>query len=154
MSKYVCTECGSDDIEVRMWVGANDNHIDEWVDDENCLECWCRKCLKITTWRQELSRIEKAIAIVHRIDIQELIEFNRTTVFCTIPADYDVTLEYKEFDDNVVDITLFFNGERMFKNFEEIKTEKKETLKKMIETMFTILRADFVDELYNKMFNQ
>ena len=34
MSKYVCTECGSDDIEVRMWVGANDNIMYEVVSDE------------------------------------------------------------------------------------------------------------------------
>lgn len=53
MSKYVCTECGSDDIEVRAWVGANDNHIDEWVDDENYRECWCRECRDITHWKLE-----------------------------------------------------------------------------------------------------
>lgn len=52
MSKYVCRECGSEDIQVKMWANPNTNEIDELCDDE-FPECWCNQCQEITGWRKE-----------------------------------------------------------------------------------------------------
>ena len=39
---YKCQECGSENIQVKMWVNPNTNEV---VDDE-CAEelCWCEEC--------------------------------------------------------------------------------------------------------------
>ena len=48
---YKCKKCGSTDIQVRVWVGANDNEIHEWCDDDGLSnQCWCEHCQEITTW--------------------------------------------------------------------------------------------------------
>lgn len=50
MNNYVCSVCGSADIQVRAWIGANDNTVHEWCDEENYRECWCEHCQEITRW--------------------------------------------------------------------------------------------------------
>lgn len=49
--KYVCAECGSDDIQIRQWVNPNTLEMYEWCDDENYQDCWCEHCQKITKWK-------------------------------------------------------------------------------------------------------
>ena len=52
MSKYVCSVCGSDDIEVKAWVKPNnEDKVVEWCEDE-IPECWCNNCQEITEWRK------------------------------------------------------------------------------------------------------
>lgn len=52
MSKYVCSVCGSDNIEVKAWVKANtlndEECVVEWCEDE-LPECWCNDCQERTT---------------------------------------------------------------------------------------------------------
>lgn len=48
---YKCRQCGSTNIQIRAWVGANDNTVHDWCDGENNQECWCEECQKITKWR-------------------------------------------------------------------------------------------------------
>lgn len=43
--RYVCSECGSPNIQVQAWVNANTN---EYVDDIGGGECWCEDCQKHT----------------------------------------------------------------------------------------------------------
>lgn len=50
MEKYVCADCGSEDIEVRAWIGANSGIVHEWCEDE-MPECWCNHCEKTTRYR-------------------------------------------------------------------------------------------------------
>lgn len=53
MGKYVCSCCGCDEIEFKMWVTANTNIITDCVDDGGSRECWCPECNEITTYRYE-----------------------------------------------------------------------------------------------------
>lgn len=48
--KYVCKQCGSEDIQVRMWVGANDNKVGDWCNEDFDNECWCNECEDITSY--------------------------------------------------------------------------------------------------------
>ena len=53
--KYVCSECGSENIQVKMWVNPNADPLfndepQEWVDDDDC-ECWCQDCQEITKYK-------------------------------------------------------------------------------------------------------
>jgi len=51
---YKCSKCGSTNIQIRAWVGANDNTVHEWCDDDGLNgQCWCEKCQKITSWVSE-----------------------------------------------------------------------------------------------------
>lgn len=44
--RYVCSECGSPNVQVQAWVNANTN---EYVDDiTDNSECWCEDCGKHT----------------------------------------------------------------------------------------------------------
>ena len=56
MVKYVCSVCGSDDIEVKAWVKANTPNDEDWCVVEWCEdeipECWCNDCGEITTFRK------------------------------------------------------------------------------------------------------
>lgn len=46
MEKYVCKECGSENIQVKAWIDPRTNEIIDWVDGgEN--ECWCEDCQEI-----------------------------------------------------------------------------------------------------------
>lgn len=49
--RYVCSECGSPNIQVQAWVNANTN---EYVDDitDNNAECWCENCDKHTKLKE------------------------------------------------------------------------------------------------------
>lgn len=48
---YRCKKCGSTNIQVRAWVGANDNAIHDWCDEDGLSnQCWCENCQEITTW--------------------------------------------------------------------------------------------------------
>lgn len=38
---FVCEECGSEDIEERMWVGINDGIITDSAEDD---DCFCNNC--------------------------------------------------------------------------------------------------------------
>ena len=52
MTKFVCSICGSDDIEVKAWVKANNDEVVEWCVDE-FPECWCNNCQEITTLKKK-----------------------------------------------------------------------------------------------------
>ncbi|HPC10137.1 MAG TPA: hypothetical protein PLN85_03600 [archaeon] len=39
----VCSECGSEDIEVKTWVNPNTNEIGDVVSNEE-EDCWCNDC--------------------------------------------------------------------------------------------------------------
>lgn len=58
MEKYVCKHCGSEHIQIRAWVGANDNQVHEWCEDSavNYHDCWCEDCNDITEW--EMKEVE------------------------------------------------------------------------------------------------
>lgn len=48
--RYVCSECGSPNIQVQAWVNANTN---EYVDDiGDSTECWCEDCDKHTKLKE------------------------------------------------------------------------------------------------------
>lgn len=48
--RYVCSECGSPNIQVQAWVNANTN---EYVDDiTDNAECWCEDCGKHTKLKE------------------------------------------------------------------------------------------------------
>lgn len=48
--RYVCSECGSPNIQVQAWVNANTN---EYVDDiTDNAECWCEDCMKHTKLKE------------------------------------------------------------------------------------------------------
>lgn len=47
---YVCTECGSDNIEVKVWIDPNTDHVVEWCEDEEDT-CWCYECQKIGKYK-------------------------------------------------------------------------------------------------------
>ena len=48
--RYVCSECGSPNIQVQAWVNANTN---EYVDDiTDNAECWCEDCDKHTKLKE------------------------------------------------------------------------------------------------------
>ena len=50
VSSYVCSECGSPNIQVQAWVNANTN---EYVDDiTDNAECWCEDCGKHTKLKE------------------------------------------------------------------------------------------------------
>ena len=50
-TKYVCTDCGNANIQIRMWVNINTNEIIDDVDDKN--ECWCNQCENHTYFEAE-----------------------------------------------------------------------------------------------------
>ena len=50
-TKYVCRECGCEDIEIRAWVKANTDEVIEWVEDDNYGDCWCPNCDDITKYK-------------------------------------------------------------------------------------------------------
>jgi len=47
--KIVCSECGSDDILLKMWFNPNNGEPQGWDEDE---ECYCNKCQKKTFWEE------------------------------------------------------------------------------------------------------
>ena len=48
--RYVCSECGSPNIQIQAWVNANTNeYIDNITDDS---ECWCGDCMKHTKLKE------------------------------------------------------------------------------------------------------
>ena len=48
--RYVCSECGSPNVQVPAWVNANTN---EYVSDlYNSGECWCEDCMKHTKLKE------------------------------------------------------------------------------------------------------
>lgn len=48
--RYVCSECGSPNVQVPAWVNANTNeYIDDITDDT---ECWCEDCRKHTKLKE------------------------------------------------------------------------------------------------------
>lgn len=48
--RYVCSECGSTNIQVQAWVNANTN---EYVSDlHDSGECWCEDCMKHTKLKE------------------------------------------------------------------------------------------------------
>lgn len=48
--RYVCSECGSPNIQVQAWINANTN---EYVDDiGDSTECWCEDCGKHTKLKE------------------------------------------------------------------------------------------------------
>ena len=48
--RYVCSECGSPNIQVQAWVNANTNeHVDDITDNA---ECWCEDCGKHTKLKE------------------------------------------------------------------------------------------------------
>ena len=48
--RYVCSECGSPNIQVQAWVNANTN---EYVDDiTDNAECWCEDYGKHTKLKE------------------------------------------------------------------------------------------------------
>lgn len=49
-TKFVCSRCGSMDIQIRQWVNPNTDEHHDWCDDDKNEECWCEDCQEITTW--------------------------------------------------------------------------------------------------------
>lgn len=45
MSKWCCKECGSENIQIRMWVNPNTSDI---IGDCEDKECWCENCKEHT----------------------------------------------------------------------------------------------------------
>ena len=41
MGKWICKTCGSDKIQIQMWVNPNTREI---IGDCEEKECWCEKC--------------------------------------------------------------------------------------------------------------
>lgn len=50
--KYVCSCCGSENIQIRQWVNPNTGQMFEWCEDENYHDCWCEDCNDITQWKK------------------------------------------------------------------------------------------------------
>lgn len=48
--KYVCSNCGSPNIQVQAWVNANTHEYVEDVTDN--AECWCENCGKHTKLKE------------------------------------------------------------------------------------------------------
>lgn len=46
---WVCSECGSLDIEEKMWVKVNNGEITDSSDDGVNLNCFCNECNTHTT---------------------------------------------------------------------------------------------------------
>lgn len=48
--RYVCSECGSTNIQVQAWVNANTHeYVDDIIDNA---ECWCEDCGKHTKLKE------------------------------------------------------------------------------------------------------
>ncbi len=41
---YVCSECGSEDVEIRQWVKPNENDKLAGNDCPEEEDCWCNDC--------------------------------------------------------------------------------------------------------------
>tara|TARA_R110002110_G_scaffold152784_1_gene345726 strand:- start:119 stop:331 length:213 start_codon:yes stop_codon:yes gene_type:complete len=42
---YMCVECGSEDIQVAMWVNPNTGESDDWYGSGSSAETqWCHNC--------------------------------------------------------------------------------------------------------------
>ena len=48
-SVLYCEECGSTDVEMRMWVNPNTEEIDGDCDDDDCWCCNCQEHVKLLT---------------------------------------------------------------------------------------------------------
>lgn len=53
MTKYVCKECGSENIQVRLWFNPNTNEAVDWVDDDGSHYCYCEDCNDISEWEMK-----------------------------------------------------------------------------------------------------
>ena len=44
MKKWICSNCGSDDVEIQAWININTNEVTSIgiTNDED--DCWCNKC--------------------------------------------------------------------------------------------------------------
>ena len=43
-SNYVCSECGSDDVQTKYWCDANTLEVKDVIDNLEIDDCWCNKC--------------------------------------------------------------------------------------------------------------
>jgi len=43
-NKYVCAECGSSDVEARVWAKVNTGEISGSIDVTDNEDCWCCIC--------------------------------------------------------------------------------------------------------------
>ena len=46
MSKCVCEECGSDQVEQKAWVDLNTNDVLDSCSDGDIEDNWCRECME------------------------------------------------------------------------------------------------------------
>ncbi len=49
---YVCKECGSNDIEIPMWVNPNTNIPNGDYGSDGDEECWCNYCEDHTEYEE------------------------------------------------------------------------------------------------------
>ena len=73
--KIVCSECGSDDIMEKSWFNPNTGESFGWDESE---ECYCKRCGKLTQWKEVRPTIEKkrtaylvAISPIVRVVVEE-----------------------------------------------------------------------------------
>ncbi len=45
---WYCTECGSTDVEIKVWFLANENEESSGDDSFDLNECWCQECAEHT----------------------------------------------------------------------------------------------------------
>lgn len=44
MKKWVCSNCGSDDVEIQAWINANTNEVTSIGVGNDEDDCWCNNC--------------------------------------------------------------------------------------------------------------
>jgi hypothetical protein len=43
-TKLYCDECGSDDVQIKMWVNPNTSHVDGECSTDVIEDGWCKQC--------------------------------------------------------------------------------------------------------------
>lgn len=41
--KYICSQCGGTNVEVRAWINPNTNEVFDFCSSEQ-YDCWCNDC--------------------------------------------------------------------------------------------------------------
>lgn len=108
MGKYVCSICGSDDIQVKAWADPNENRIFDWADES---DCWCEKCQDHTPYEYKEDKTSldayavedkfQAIAASHKCHVELSFETdNSKGLFffdkCNVPLLADVRIACEE----------------------------------------------------------
>lgn len=86
MGKYVCTECGSDKIQVRKWVDPNTDSVIDWADDGDC-QCWCGNCEEITPY--EYKEDKPSISTIDTKIVKEKFEAIAASHNCKVELSFE-----------------------------------------------------------------